>query len=275
MARDDETCVSSSRCAYQVFLSFRGADTRKNFTDHLYHVLKREGVHTYRDDEEIVRGEAIKCELEKAIKQSKVFVIVISENHASSSWCLDELVMIMEKKRATQNTVLPVFYRVDPADIRWHQVTFVKSFVKHEKRLENEKDKIEKHEADFIQDIVRETTVAKTVYNHNVERFDGGSFLADIRDAAKETSSLIRIQKKLLSDILKRPVEGTKSVKGITLDFSWLKADQSEEGNVDADTFRKLQNVKLLNLNYGNVIGNLKNFPKNLIWLCWNGFSSE
>ncbi|XP_071722997.1 disease resistance protein RUN1-like [Rutidosis leptorrhynchoides] len=272
-ARDD---ISSSRCAYHVFLSFRGTDTRTNFTDHLYHALKREGVHTYRDDEEIGRGEPIKGELEKAIKQSKVFVIVISENYASSSWCLEELVRILEKQRATKNTVLPVFYRVDPADVRWQQGTFERAFAKHEKRLEDEKDKIDKwraalkevadlsgmdsnnrHEADFIQDIVREvqkklerqklnapthivgrisitvhinnwlndgskqagiaiiygiggigkTTLAKTVYNQNIERFDGGSFLADIRDAAKETSSLIRIQKQLLSDILKRQVE--------------------------------------------------------------------
>ncbi|XP_071723002.1 disease resistance protein RUN1-like [Rutidosis leptorrhynchoides] len=282
MARDDKTCVSSSRCTYHVFLSFRGADTRKNFTDHLYHALEREGVHTYRDDDEIVRGEAIKLELEKAITQSKVSVIVISENYASSSWCLDELVMILEKRRTAQHDVLPVFYQVDHSHVRWQMGSFAKAFAKLE--LENDKHKIEKwraalkevadlagmdsnnrHEADFIHDIVREvqkklerpmlnvptyiagryfitedinswlndgskqagiaiiygiggigkTTIAKNVYNQNVERFDGGSFLADIRDAAKETSSLIRIQKQLLSDILKRPVEVQSVERGI------------------------------------------------------------
>jgi hypothetical protein len=56
-------------CKYQVFLSFRGEDTRKNFTDHLYTALVQAGIHTFRDDNEIRRGENIDFELQKAIQQ--------------------------------------------------------------------------------------------------------------------------------------------------------------------------------------------------------------
>jgi len=52
-----------------VFLSFRGEDTRKNFTDHLYTALVQAGIHTLRDDDEIGRGENIKSELQQAIQQ--------------------------------------------------------------------------------------------------------------------------------------------------------------------------------------------------------------
>jgi hypothetical protein len=52
-----------------VFLSFRGEDTRKNFTDHLYTALVQAGIHTFRDDDEIGRGENIKSELQQAIQQ--------------------------------------------------------------------------------------------------------------------------------------------------------------------------------------------------------------
>jgi hypothetical protein len=58
-----------SSCKYQVFLSFRGEDTRKNFTDHLYTALVQAGIHTLRDDDEIGRGENIKSELQQAIQQ--------------------------------------------------------------------------------------------------------------------------------------------------------------------------------------------------------------
>jgi hypothetical protein len=58
-----------SNCKYQVFLSFRGEDTRKNFTDHLYTALVQAGIHTFRDDDEIGRGESIKSELQQAIQQ--------------------------------------------------------------------------------------------------------------------------------------------------------------------------------------------------------------
>ena len=51
---------SSSSCPrwnYDVFLSFCGVDTRKNFTDHLYTALKQKGIITFRDDEKVGEGE--------------------------------------------------------------------------------------------------------------------------------------------------------------------------------------------------------------------------
>ncbi|RVW78518.1 TMV resistance protein N [Vitis vinifera] len=80
---------------YDVFLSFRGEDTRYNFTDHLYNALVNRGIRTFRD-EKLRRGEAIAPELLKAIEESRSSVIVFSENYAGSRWCLDELVKIME-----------------------------------------------------------------------------------------------------------------------------------------------------------------------------------
>ena len=58
-----------AKCKYQVFLRFRGEDTRKNFTDHLYSALVQAGFHTFRDDDEIRRGENIELELQKAIQE--------------------------------------------------------------------------------------------------------------------------------------------------------------------------------------------------------------
>ncbi|KAG5234621.1 TMV resistance protein [Salix suchowensis] len=124
-----------SRCKYQVFLSFRGEDTRKNFTDHLYTELIKAGIHTFRDDDEIQRGENIELELQLAIQQSKIFLIVFSKHYAYSRWCLDELVMIMERKRTSGCIVLPVFYDVDPSQVRKQTGRFAAAFVEHEKRF--------------------------------------------------------------------------------------------------------------------------------------------
>ncbi|CAK7346133.1 unnamed protein product [Dovyalis caffra] len=95
----DSSSSRFSRCKYQVFLSFRGDDIRKNFIDHLYAALVRSGIHTFRDDDEIRRGENIEFEIQRAIQQSKISIIVFSKDYASSRWCLDELVMIMERRR--------------------------------------------------------------------------------------------------------------------------------------------------------------------------------
>ncbi|XP_061984308.1 disease resistance protein RPV1-like isoform X2 [Populus nigra] len=129
-------------CKYQVFLSFRGEDTRKNFTDHLYTTLVQAGIHTFRDDNEIQRGENIDFELQKAIQQSKISIIVFSKDYASSRWCLDELVMIMERKRNADCIVLPVFYDVDPSQVRSQTGSFAAAFVEPEKSFNEEMERV-------------------------------------------------------------------------------------------------------------------------------------
>ncbi|XP_062025752.1 TMV resistance protein N-like [Rosa rugosa] len=143
--KTDFSSSSSSfpKLTYDVFLSFRGKDTRTNFTDHLYTALKQKGINTFRDDEELERGESIGPNLLKAIKESSYVIVVFSQNYADSSWCLDELAKVAECERATGQTVLPVFYHVDPSEVRRQTGEhFEKAFEKHQKRYEAEPDKV-------------------------------------------------------------------------------------------------------------------------------------
>ncbi|KAI8539498.1 hypothetical protein RHMOL_Rhmol09G0187900 [Rhododendron molle] len=106
-------------CSYDIFLSFRGLDTRKKFTDHLYEALKREGFQTFIEDDEIEWGENIKSALQKAIWNSKISVIVLSKNYATSTSCLFEIHTIIEhRKKKSDHFILPVFYEVDPWEIK-------------------------------------------------------------------------------------------------------------------------------------------------------------
>ena len=114
---DDTTC-------YDLFLSFRGEDTRDSFTDHLYHALGQAGFLTFRDNDEIDRGQELKPEIERAIKASKASIVVLSLNYATSIWCLDELWLILQQKRERNHFVLPVFYHVDPSDVRNQEESF-------------------------------------------------------------------------------------------------------------------------------------------------------
>ncbi|KAM7469955.1 hypothetical protein LguiA_008138 [Lonicera macranthoides] len=130
--------ASNSTC-YDVFLSFRGEDTRKNFTDHLYTALVQQGFSTFRDDE-TEKGENIKLELEKAIRQSKISIIVMSKYYASSTWCLDELVMILEQRRSSKHEVLPVFYDVDPSQVRKQTGRIAEAFAGYEEQFKADMD---------------------------------------------------------------------------------------------------------------------------------------
>nr|XP_034896462.1 TMV resistance protein N-like [Populus alba] len=130
-----------SSCKYQVFLSFRGEDTRKNFTDHLYTALVQAGIHTFRDDDEIGRGENIKSAPTGNTTIKNIDNRVL-QSIALSRWCLDELVMIMERKRNTDCIILPVFYDVDPSEVRNQTGSFAAAFVDHEKRFKKEMEQV-------------------------------------------------------------------------------------------------------------------------------------
>ncbi|GJU78373.1 disease resistance TIR-NBS-LRR class family protein, partial [Tanacetum coccineum] len=117
---------------YDVFLSFRGEDTRKNFVGHLYEALRRNCIEAYKDDEKITKGERINDQLLKSIEDSKFYIIVFSKNYASSSWCLDELVKIIECQKMTDHTAFPVFYDVEPTEVRKQYGPVGEAFSKHE-----------------------------------------------------------------------------------------------------------------------------------------------
>ncbi|XP_071687234.1 disease resistance protein RUN1-like [Rutidosis leptorrhynchoides] len=110
---------------YDVFLSFRGEDTRYGFTDHLNEALKLAGTLTFRDSDDAERGEKLKSEIEKEIKSSDASIIVLSANYAISTWCLDELSLILDQRRDCNHFVLPVFYHVDPSDVGNHRGSFM------------------------------------------------------------------------------------------------------------------------------------------------------
>ncbi|XP_059434492.1 TMV resistance protein N-like [Corylus avellana] len=132
------------RWNYDVFLSFRGEDTRKTFTDHLYTALRNAGICTFRDDDDLPRGEYISTKLRKAIQESKVSIVVFSKGYASSSWCLDELVEIVRCKNSISQTLLPIFYDVNPSDVRKQTGTFAEAFAGHADRFQAEMERVHK-----------------------------------------------------------------------------------------------------------------------------------
>ncbi|KAL7618780.1 hypothetical protein Lser_V15G02541 [Lactuca serriola] len=123
---------------YDVFLSFRGLDTRDSFTNHLYEALMHANITTFLDDEEVETGEDLKPELESAIKASWASIIILSKNYATSTWCLDELVLILEQRMKSNHIVIPVFYHVEPTHVRKQQSSFGDAMAKHKRMMEAE-----------------------------------------------------------------------------------------------------------------------------------------
>ena len=128
---------------YDVFLSFRREDTRTGFTSNLKGILEMRTVKTFMDDG-IPMGEEISAKLIKAIGSSMISIIVFFENYASSTWCLDELVKIIEcKKNGQMVKVIPIFYKVDLAEVRRQNGKFGEYLKENEKKFEDNMNKVQ------------------------------------------------------------------------------------------------------------------------------------
>ena len=116
-----EDCVAtrahSCEYKYDVFLSFHGGDTRRSFTSHFFAALDRKGIRACRREE---GGPKLLKEIERSI----IAVVVFSKNYATSCWCLNELVQIMECRRLFNQQVIPIFYDVSPSEVRKQKGNF-------------------------------------------------------------------------------------------------------------------------------------------------------
>ncbi|KAL3745593.1 hypothetical protein ACJRO7_014675 [Eucalyptus globulus] len=125
----------SSGYDYDVFLSFRGPDTRSGITNFLYTRLLGARIHTFKDDEELRVGEEFGPELLTAISQSKIAIPIFSKGYASSKWCLNELVQMVECSKTRRQKIMPIFYDVSPAEVR-HQIgSYEEAFLSHKEKF--------------------------------------------------------------------------------------------------------------------------------------------
>ncbi|KAF8038826.1 hypothetical protein BT93_B1389 [Corymbia citriodora subsp. variegata] len=273
--------------SYHVFLSFRGPDVRNNFLSHLYIALDQTGIYTFIDSEELRKGEHISLALIKAIEDARIAIVIFSENYAFSTWCLEEVAKIMECKAQKDLFVLPVFYKVEPREVRRGRKSYGIAIGKHESELRKDSEIVkgwrnalfdagslsgwelnDGDEAKLIKRIVKEismqldrtplhvakhpvgihpqvvklesmldlesddvfmiglwgqggigkTTLAKALYNAIFRQFEGSCFLANVREASKDSKDLVPLQEKVLAEILLRQRLAVNSVdRGISL----------------------------------------------------------
>ncbi|XP_042962564.1 disease resistance protein RUN1-like [Carya illinoinensis] len=146
---------------YDVVLSFRGEDVQQNFISHLYDALRKKGINTYID-EHLERGKEISLTLLKAIEESRISIIVLSKNYASSTWCLEELMKILECREMKQQIVIP----------------------------------------GSLDGGIGKKTIAKAIYNIISSKYEGSCFLKNIRETSQSEYGLVQLQETLLSNIL-------------------------------------------------------------------------
>ncbi|CAK8560417.1 unnamed protein product [Lathyrus sativus] len=123
---------------HDIFISFRGTDIRHGFLANLVEALCQKKI-TFFIDNKLIKGDEIAESLVQAIEIASISLVIFSENYASSSWCLDELVKIVECREKKGQVLLPVFYKVDPRIVRHQNGSYGSDFDEHDMKYSSSK----------------------------------------------------------------------------------------------------------------------------------------
>ncbi|KAF8017502.1 hypothetical protein BT93_H2623 [Corymbia citriodora subsp. variegata] len=121
---------------YEVFLSFRGPDTRYGFACFLHQDMIEKGIRTFIDDEELRPGQQISGNLLQALDKSQIYIPIFSKNFASSVWCLREVAHMVDctSKSDGKKEILPIFLDVEPDDVKLRSDLYRNDLSRHEER---------------------------------------------------------------------------------------------------------------------------------------------
>ncbi|KAJ4976490.1 hypothetical protein NE237_001596 [Protea cynaroides] len=136
LAQASSSLSSFGSSNFDVFLSYKWEDTGNNFTSFLYKTLNDSGMNVFRDSKKLWLGDSIGPAIKRAIKGSKIWILVFSSGFAESQWCLWELALIVLCHRSNGGLILPIFCHVNPYDVQ-HQTgsRWRRAFQKHEKKF--------------------------------------------------------------------------------------------------------------------------------------------
>ncbi|XP_043687989.1 disease resistance protein RUN1-like [Telopea speciosissima] len=192
VAHDQASSSSSSSFglrSYEVFLSFHGEDVRTNFEDHLYCALDRAGIRTYRDEDKLPKGEMIGPELISAIQDSIISLPILSPNYGSSKWCLNELTQISECRKTKKQIVFPIFYKVEPMEVRNQKNKYEEAFVEYQRHVdEYQKDLVDKYQFQFGSSTAQ--LPDKTVLHRHGKAINDRFILNRVKRSGKNAESL-------------------------------------------------------------------------------------
>ncbi|KAI9107929.1 hypothetical protein K1719_020802 [Acacia pycnantha] len=142
MAHGAPSSSITDKWSFDVFVNYCDLDTF-SFFRHLYPSLLEKGLRVSSNYAVIPKGEEITNSHVNSLCKSRIAIIFFSKNYAYSILCLVELVRILECFKKEDQLIYPVFYDVDPSEVRHQTGNYAKAFSGLEERYGVKRDQIQ------------------------------------------------------------------------------------------------------------------------------------
>ncbi|XP_022641631.1 disease resistance protein RLM3-like [Vigna radiata var. radiata] len=121
-----EFASSSSKLPryYDVLINFNGEDIRRKFVSHLDSVLSSVGLTTFLYHQNAVESTHVQ---QSILDLCRVVIVVFTKTYSESAWCLHQLQQIIQWHQTYCRHVLPVYYEIQPSDVRLQKGDFGKA----------------------------------------------------------------------------------------------------------------------------------------------------
>ncbi|XP_022641645.1 TMV resistance protein N-like [Vigna radiata var. radiata] len=109
---------------YDVLINFTGEDINRKFVSHLNYAFSTVGLTTFLHHPNAVKSTHIQ---EPVLSHCRVVIVVFTQTYSQSAWCLDQLQQIIKWHETYCRHVLPVYYEIQPSDVRLQKGNFGKA----------------------------------------------------------------------------------------------------------------------------------------------------
>ncbi|XP_057834012.2 disease resistance protein RPV1 isoform X2 [Cryptomeria japonica] len=192
---------SSSAPPFDVFINHCGADVKFTLATTIHDKLNALGLSVFLDVHSLRLGDVIPAQIEEAMRTASLHIAIFSQKYAHSPWCLAELSFMLK----TGKRIIPVFYHVDPSDLRWvgqGKGIYAPAFSQHK-----EKDRYSEKKLDEWKKALESVS------------FGSGCVIKDNRDEAMQLKNIVNMASKVLETVALVVADKPVGLDDIVRDF--------------------------------------------------------
>ena len=110
---------------YDVLINFSGEDIQRKFVSPLDSALSAVGFTTFLHHQNAINPIHIQ---QPILSLCRVAIVVFTKTYSESAWCLHQLQQIIQWHQTYCRHVLPVYYEIEPSELRLQKADFGKAF---------------------------------------------------------------------------------------------------------------------------------------------------